>query len=237
MPRKATLISNSLICVVLVTVSFFVFTLNVDRTFLGITAPLYSGSRDTKTVAFMFIVNDNAHAANLPFITGSLNTAKAGATFFVSGMFAGNNMEMVKNLGDGFELGNHGFSGARLNITDKSKITTEIVFCRDIIKAVSGKTPALFTPPDLLYNRTTLGVAGELGYKTVLPTARRVTINWATADTNLVLSYATHDTKGGDIIMFRPTTATMQSIARVIAHFLERGFKIVSVGSLLHNSY
>jgi peptidoglycan/xylan/chitin deacetylase (PgdA/CDA1 family) len=217
----------------LLTLSFFVFSLDLGNTYIGIVAPLYNGKKDGSNVAFMFVVDDIKSSAAITAIMGTLTNANAGATFFVSGMFVGSNLELTKELSDDFEVGNYGFSNIKLNINDKVKIKNEIIFCNDLIKSVTGKDTKLFTPPQQLYNKTTLTAASELNYKTILPTARNATINWTTADTNLVASYATEGVKAGDIILFRPTAAAVQSLARIISYFLEQNFNILSVSDIL----
>ncbi len=235
MPHKSTLITNSIICLTLFTLAFFVFNLPLSNTYLSITAPLYNGDRDENKVAFVFVLDDNSYADNIEHISSSLTTANAKATFFLSGTFIPSNLELVKNLGTEFELGNYGFSNTNLNITDKSKIINEITLCGDLVKSVSDKNMQYFSPPNALYNNSTLGVAESLGYKTILPTNRKTSIDWQTADTNIVTSYATYNTKGGDIIFLTPTLATTQAISKIISSFLERDLTITSVGELFMN--
>jgi peptidoglycan/xylan/chitin deacetylase (PgdA/CDA1 family) len=206
-----------------------VFNLNSGDTYT-ITAPLYNGNKNKQNISFMFVVNDAEAAKTLPQITETLGSAKANATFFISGMFVANNLELTKNIASKFELGNYGFTGKKLNITDKNKIKDEIVFCHNIVKSVTDNDMNLFTPPGMFYNKTTLSASDDLGYKMILPTVRPATIDWSAADRNLVKSYATANVSAGDIILLYPTEATKNVLAEIISYFLERNFFIVSVG-------
>lgn len=233
MPKKRTVITNSIICGTLLVLAFFVFNLDLDRTYINTSAPLYNGSRDTKQVAFMFVVDNNDDANNLPVIMQALTNANASATFFISAATVLDNLGLVQQLGAQFELGNYGFSNIPLNIADKHTIAEEIAVCDSLIKSVTGQQMTLFTPPDGLYNKNTLGMADNLGYQTILPTSRKVSIDWDNTDTNLVASYATYDTQAGDIILLRPVDATRLAISKIIASFLSRDLTITSVGNLL----
>lgn len=230
---KRTVITNGIIGSLLLVLAFFAFNLNTNQTYLSITAPLYNGSRDTNKVAFMFIVDSTAAANNLPPIFQALTDAQAQATFFVSGASAVNNLATIQQIATQFELGNYGFSNTNLNIADKNLISEEISVCDSLIHALTGQKMRLFTPPDCLYNKNTLGIAANLGYQTVLPTVRKVAIDWDNTDSNLVAAYATYDTKAGDIILLRPTTATTQCISKIIASFMQRDLVVTSVGDLL----
>ncbi len=82
-------------------------------------------------------------------------------------------------------------------------------------------------------NGNTVAMASNLGYTTVLPSNRETVIDWHRADSNLVLSYATYNIQNGDIIALKPTVATMQSFAQIIAHYTTNGWKITSLSRLL----
>jgi peptidoglycan/xylan/chitin deacetylase (PgdA/CDA1 family) len=213
MHKKANIISNIIICSVLMVVSFFVFAVDTSETYVGITAPLYSGNTNTKSVSFMFIVDGNTNGDTVTQITDILKNARSRATFFVSGSWVANNIELTRTLGEEFELGNHGFTAAKLNISDKNKIKSEIENCHNIVASVTGIKMKLFTPPEQKYNKNTLSVAENLGYKTVLPTQKD-----------------TDEYKSGDLILIPANSSTVNDLARVISALLSRNFHIVSVG-------
>ena len=233
MPKKHTVITNSIICCTLLVLGWFVFNLDLGHSYINTSAPLYNGSRDSHQIALMFVVDNNDDATNLPVIMQALENAQANATFFITGTTALDNLGLVQELGTKFELGNYGFTNQPLNINDKNTIAESITICDNLVKAITGQQMTLFSPPDGLYNKNTLGMADNLGYRTILPTNRKVSIDWQNTDTNLVTSYATYDTQPGDIILLRPVTATRQSIAKILANYLSRDLTVTSVGHLL----
>jgi peptidoglycan/xylan/chitin deacetylase (PgdA/CDA1 family) len=199
----------------LLTLSFFVFTLDLSQTYVGITAPLYNGNTNNKNISFIFVIDKNTNTTVLPQIIDTLKNARAHSTFFVSGSWVAGNIELTKTLSADFELGNYGFTNAKLNINDSNKIKGEILYCHDIVKSVAGVEMNLFMPPDMEYNKTTLSAAESLGYRTILPTRN--------ADIN--------KPKAGDLILMYITKSNAETLSKTIANLLAQNFHIVSVGS------
>ena len=233
MSNKKVVITNTIICSVLLVLGFLVSTLNVSQTYLTVTAPLSNGKRDSHQIGLMFIIDDPKLADNLPLILETLTRAEANATFFLTGSAAINNLALLQKLATDFELGNYGFSNIALNIADKNLITEEIRLGDALINSLVHTKMQVFTPPTGAFNQHTLAMAHNLGYTTVLPTDRDAVIDWNTADSNLVLSYATYHVESGDIIALKPTTATLQCFAQVAAAYVTQGLKITSLGHLL----
>ena len=216
MSQKANIISNAVICSVLVILSVFVFTMDLSETFVDITAPLYSGDARSKSVSFMFTVDETATAANVTQITQSLENARSSATFFVSGGWVGKNIELTRTLAQKYELGNYGFSGGKLNLSDSAKIKNEIEQTHNLVSSVANYKMKLFTPPEQKYNKTTLSAAEGLGYTTVLPTQK-----------------TTPGYKGGDLILIPVNADTADDLDRIISNILSQNLRIVCVGDII----
>jgi peptidoglycan/xylan/chitin deacetylase (PgdA/CDA1 family) len=216
MHKKANIISNIVICSVLLTVSFFVFSVDTSESYVGITAPLYSGNTNTKNVSFMFIVSGSTDSSTLTKIINTLKNARSGATFFVSGSWAAKNIETIRALAAEFEIGNYGFSAVKLNISDKNKIKSEIENCHNLIMSVADVKMNLFTPPEQKYNKNTVSAAESLGYRTVLPTQN-----------------STGEYNSGDLILLHANTDTADGLAQTVSVLLTNNFHIVSVGDNL----
>ncbi len=234
MPNKRIVISNAIICSILCILGFLVSTVNTNQTYLTVTAPFYNGERNNQELGLMFIIDDPLLANNLPTILETLDKAEATATFFFTGTAAINNLELLQKLAIKHELGNYGFSNTLLNIADKSAITEEIRLSDALINSLVHKQMKVFTPPQYAYNKHTLAMADNLGYTTILPTNRNAVIDWETSDSNLVLSYATHNIQNGDIVALKPTVATMQCFSQIVADYTTRGLKIISLERLFH---
>lgn len=232
MPNKKVVISNTIICTVLFVLGFLVSTVNVGQTYLTVSAPLSNGNRNEQQIGLMFIIDNPELGNNLPTILDTLDKTNSTATFFFTGTAAINNLALLQELKSKQELGNYGFSNTALNVADKNLISDEIRLGDALINSLIHTQMKLFTPPLGLFNKHTIAMADNLNYTTVIPTNRDATINWETADSNLVLSYATHDIQNGDIIALKPTVATMQSFSQIIENYTTNGLKVISLERL-----
>lgn len=236
MPKQRVVITNTIICSVLLVLGFLVNTINIDKTYLSVTAPLSYGSRTSNQIGLMLIIDDPKLADNIPEILDTLQRFEASATFFFTGTAAINNLELLQAIADRYELGNYGFSNRALNSADKNFISEEIRLGDALVSSLVHKNMQVFTPPTGAFNKHTLAMAQNLGYTTVLPTNRDAVIDWDTTDSNLVLSYATYHIKAGDIVALKTTTATMQCFAQVAAAYTAQDLKIISLEHLLQLS-
>ena len=232
MSRKKIIISNAIICSLLCILGLIVSTVNVKQTYLTVSAPLTNGSRNQQQIGLMFIIDDAQLANNLTSILETLDKAQASATFFFTGSAAINNLALVQSIAKKHELGNYGISITTLNIADKNSITEEIQLSDALIKSLTGTQMKSFTPPNQAFNKHTLAMADNLNYTTVIPNDRNATIDWQTADSNLVLSYATYNIQNGDIIALTPTVATMQCFSQIVSNYLTNELQIISLAHL-----
>ena len=232
MSRKKIIISNAIICSLLCILGLIVSTVNVKQTYLTVSAPLTNGSRNQQQIGLMFIIDDAQLANNLTSILETLDKAQASATFFFTGSAAINNLALVQSIAKKHELGNYGFSNTPLNIADKNSIAEEIQLSDALIKSLTGTQMKSFTPPLQVFNKHTLAMADNLNYTTIIPTERNATIDWQTADSNLVLSYATYNIQNGDIIALKPTVATMQCFSQIVSNYLTNELQIISLAHL-----
>ena len=86
----------------------------------------------------------------------------------------------------------------------------------------------LFAPPSGSYNKTTLEVASNLGYKTIMWS--KDTIDWRDKNSELIFSRATKNLVNGDLILMHPTKATLDVLDSIIKEIKRQNFKIVTVG-------
>jgi peptidoglycan/xylan/chitin deacetylase (PgdA/CDA1 family) len=72
-------------------------------------------------------------------------------------------------------------------------------------------------------------IASELGYKTIMWTDGRDTIDWRDKDVDLIYSRAIKNCKGGDLILMHPTEATKNALDRIIKTLKDKGFELCTV--------
>ncbi len=98
MLNKKVVITNSIICAVLLVLGFLVSTLNVQQSYITVAAPLSYGNRNSQQIGLMFVVDDPQLANNLPPILDSMDHAEISATFFFTGTAAINNLELLQKI-------------------------------------------------------------------------------------------------------------------------------------------
>ncbi len=91
----------------------------------------------------------------------------------------------------------------------------------------------LFAPPSGSYNKKTVEMANELGYKTIMWTEGRDTIDWRDKDSEVIYSRAIKNCKGGDFVLMHPTEATKNALDRIIKTLKQQGFELCTVSENL----
>ena len=149
-------------------------------------------------------------------------------TFFIGGRWADDNAEMLREIVKrGHELGNHGYFHKDQDTLSYEKNTEEIRVCGELVYTLTGVQPTLFAPPSGAYSEDTVNAADALGYKTILWS--KDTIDWRDHDRSLIISRATKDVSGGDLILMHPTAETAQALASVLLEYSQKGLEAVPV--------
>ena len=168
-------------------------------------------------------------------ILHALEVGGAKATFFVGGSWASKNGELLnKIISAGHEIGNHGYLHKDHDKISNERQYQEIKTCHDMVKGISGVEMTLFAPPSGAYNRDTVRIADELGYKTIMWTLD--TIDWRDKSADLVYKRATKKLNNGNLILMHPTAHTLQALPGIIATYKNAGFDLVSVSENIMSS-
>ncbi|HEY8389592.1 MAG TPA: polysaccharide deacetylase family protein [Clostridia bacterium] len=149
-------------------------------------------------------------------------------TFFIGGSWAANNGEVLKEIAaHGHEIANHGYFHKDHKTLSRERNKEEIYVTEKVIESTCGIKTTLFAPPSGSYNKLTLDVAAELGYKTIMWS--RDTIDWRDKDTSLIYKRATSKAANGDLILMHPTKNTLEALPNIIKTLKEKGFNLVTV--------
>jgi len=186
----------------------------------------YYGDKDGKGISLMVNVYwGNEYLENMLDI---MKTKGIKATFFVGGMWAIDNEELVKRIiKDGHEIGNHGYKHKSQDKLNEDEAKQEIMTTHDIISKMTGVEMNLFAPPSGAYNDQTLTLTETIGYKTIMWT--KDTIDWRDHNDDLIYSRATKNVNGGDLILMHPTEDTVKALAKIIDTISGKGLKFVTV--------
>lgn len=226
--RMLAVLSNAAVAAVMIFV--FVFTIlptgGIVDTAGGDYQPYTNGNRANKNVSLMFNVYQNTEV-----VEGILDVLKnhgAKATFFVGGCWADDNADCLnKIVGDGHELGNHGYFHKDHKKLDYDKNKEEIHLTEVVTEALCGVKTRLFAPPSGAYGKTTLEVCSDLGYKVIMWS--KDTIDWRDKSEAKVKKRATENLENGDFILMHPMPHTLAALDDILDFYESVGFKAVTV--------
>nr|MBO4517358.1 polysaccharide deacetylase family protein [Clostridia bacterium] len=227
--RKISLITNTILVAAFTVVFAVGFLPQKAMPIYGGTeiSAVYSGVRGTDKVSFMFNVYENA--AVVEKIVDLLNENDIKATFFVGGCWADDNGKTLNRIVEsGHELANHGYFHKDHANLDYAKNKEEIYLTGVIVKALCGAELKLFAPPSGSYSAATLQAATDLGYKVIMWS--KDTIDWRDKDKAKIVSRATKNLTGGDLILMHPKEHTLNALPDIIAYCRDKGLNPVPVG-------
>lgn len=193
----------------------------------------YNGNVNEKQVSLMV----NVYWGN-EYLEDMLETFKENdikTTFFVGGSWAVKYPELLMKIyKDGHEIGNHGFNHKDHDKLSYAQNQTEIHSAHKVVKEYTGLDMKLFAPPSGAFSNTTIEVAKNLGYDTIMWS--KDTIDWRDQNKDLIFKRATTKIKNGDLILMHPTASTALALEDIIKSLNSQGFKIVSVSQNIYNN-
>ena len=193
-------------------------------------SPYYHGDTTRNNISLM--INVYWGTEYIEPMLEILKEKGAKCTFFVGGMWASKNAELLnKIVADGHEIGNHGYYHKDHDKISEEKNREEIYQTHEIVKALSGVEMNLFAPPSGAFNQTTLEVASEMGYVTIMWT--KDTIDWRDKDTSLIYSRAIKNPQNGDLILMHPTKNTLEALPDIIDFYQSSNFNVTTVSETI----
>ncbi len=219
-----------IVLMLLVVASCAVLGVNMITTSSVINGVYYSGNEDSNKISLM--INVYWGTEYLDGMLEILDKYDVKTTFFVGGTWAVKESDMLEKIYEsGHEIGNHGYSHKDQDKLSREQNQKEILMTHNIVDELLGFEMNLFAPPSGAYSKTTVEVASELGYQTIMWT--RDTIDWRDKDADLIYSRAVKDAKGGDLVLMHPTEKTLEALERIIITLQEKGLKITTVSDNL----
>lgn len=195
--------------------------------------PIYFGDKNSNNVTLM--INVYWGTEYLDKMLTTLKKLDIKTTFFVGGIWAQKENGMLNRIKeDGHEIANHGYFHKDHDKISAERNREEISMTEQVIEKTCGVKTKLFMPPSGAFNQTTLKVAGELGYKTIMWS--KDTIDWRDKNPTLIYNRATQNIAGGDLILMHPTLATSEVLEDIIVSLKRGGWNLVTVSKNLETS-
>ena len=192
----------------------------------------YSGDETSKKVSLM--INVYWGTEYLDEMLQILSNNNVKTTFFVGGTWAVKESDMLEKIHrDGHEIGNHGYYHKDQGKLSAEKNHEEIFNTHKLVKSLIGVDMNLFAPPSGSFSKKTVEIASNLGYKTIMWTDGRDTIDWRDHDAQLIYNRAVNKCKGGDFILMHPTESTKNALDNIIKTLKGNGFELCTVSENL----
>jgi peptidoglycan/xylan/chitin deacetylase (PgdA/CDA1 family) len=198
---------------------------------------VWRGSRSRRSIALTF---DDGPSESTPELLEVLAEHRAAATFFQ----CGTNVERLPHVARevaraGHEIGNHGYSHARLYFRSAASIHEELRRAQEVIAEATGRTPVLFRAPygvrwpGMREAQRRLGLTGvmwtAIGKDWKLNSARIFGRLLQAAGNGAI--FCLHD--GRDIRPKPDIRETLEAVRRLVPELQARGFRLETVSQLV----
>lgn len=219
--------SNIVICFILICLFSLTYLGGAVKVFSSSNNEVfYHGNLNKKNISLMFNVYMGSEF--IEPILSILEKYNAKVTFFVGGSWVSKNTDLLVEIdAKGHEIGNHGYWHKDHKNISQSQNESEIYLTHKIVKSTIDKDMTLFAPPSGSYSQTTIKVASNLGYKTIMWT--KDTIDWRDQNIELIYTRAIKNDCGGDLILMHPTKSTLEALERVVLFYCNNGYKLTTV--------
>ena len=197
--------------------------------------PYCKGGRG-KEIALTF--DDGPSLQNTEEILGILKEYGIRATFFVIGENAAADPERIRMIHEaGHEIGNHTYTHAYISKIKPEQLREEIRKTEAVLKEITGEKPNVFRPPGGYYDKASLAVLEEMGYKSILWSLD--TRDWSMPKSDTIVSKIEENAVGGDIILFHDLNdkrlPTPEALKRILPYLKENGYEFVTISEMIEN--
>lgn len=193
--------------------------------------PMKRGDPSKKMIAITF--DDGPHPLTTPRILEILKEHGAKATFFVVGMMAEANPDLILEEAKGGHLiANHTYHHVNLTKIPREYIGIELKACELVIKHITGRKTMFFRPPGGDYNPFVSEVADKLGYTMVLWTDDPG--DYASLGGQLLRSrLLSKISPGGIILLHDGLQETIDFLPQLLSILKAEGYTFVTVDAFL----
>lgn len=203
----------------------------VSRTSLR---PIYSAQTTEKVTALTFDISWGKVMA--PKVLDVLKQENLKATFFLSGPWAKNHVELVRRIqADGHQIESHGQAHVDLNSLGREGAARNIAQAHAILAELTGRQPRYIRPPNGAFDKHSVQAARDLNYETVIWSVD--SLDWKNPGVQTIINRTTKLIHPGAIILMHASDSckqTDQALPTVIRTLREQGWKFVLLDDLIH---
>ena len=194
-------------------------------------SPYYRGPADKPWVSLM--VNVDWGNEYIPSMLETFKRYGVTTTWFLTGTWAEKFPDLAEQISQaGHEIGNHGGCHGMPSQMSQEQVRDLILTGEEKIMDITGQKPMLFAPPAGDFNKQTVAVAAELGYKTILWTLD--TIDWQRPAPTVIIDRVVGRIQNGAFVLMHPTEPTAQALPLIIEQLQQKGYSVVPVLQILN---
>ena len=202
------------------------------------------GKPEGKKVALTF--DDGPNEKYTPRILDILSQYKVPSTFFVIGINALSNQELLERIyNEGHEIGNHTFTHADTSNISDFRLKLELSITQRVIQDVLGHSTLLFRPPGSLdsYSLNSedylpIVKTQQMGYTVVGESIDPR--DWADPTAEEIYQKVMKDLPDGNVILMHDSggnrESTIEALPRILEELKKQGYEFVTVSSLIGKS-
>ena len=191
---------------------------------------IYAGNSESNKVSFM--INVYWGTEFVEPILKILNDYNVKCTFFVGCMWANKEPEVLREIyKNGHEIASHGYNHKEHEKLSLEQNLEEMQKTHKVIKDILGIDITLFAPPGGSYNKHTTEAAKLMNYKTIMWS--KDTIDWRDQNTKLIISRATNNLRGGDLVLMHPKEKTVEALPSILQYAKDHGLIATTVSDTI----
>ena len=197
--------------------------------------PLITAGRPETGVVALTFDQGVKGPGETPRVLDILREARASSTFFVIGVWAENNLDLLRRMvAEGHELANHTYDHPDLRQISDQQIAEQLEHTERIVQqAVGESTKPYMRPPSSAYDDRVLAAVNRLGYTMVCWSLDST--DWRAESTPAsVVEWVVGKAKPGDIIVFHgysPKTAA--ALPDIVRGLKQKGYRLGTVSQVL----
>ncbi|MGI5920626.1 MAG: polysaccharide deacetylase family protein [Syntrophomonadaceae bacterium] len=230
-PRKA-LITIGVLALFITAASGIMVTRNSNGTVMtsNMADPIYQGNTGQKVVALT--VNVDWGEEFIPAMLEQFKKHKVRVTFFVTGVWAQRNPELLKQMyAEGHSIQNHGYKHINFNSLSAAEASREIKKAEKIIYDIIGYKTTFFAPPSGEFNKEVARGIGDINYKLVMWSVD--TVDWKRPSPYIIVNRVMNKVHNDAIILMHPTDPTVKALPDMLAKLTQEEYKMVTIDKIL----
>lgn len=187
-----------------------------------------------KNEGIILTFDDGPDPETTPMILDLLKKENLKATFFVIGMKAVKNPELLdRMILEGHTVGNHSFSHHKaIAFFSHGKLEEDLSKCSRVIREITGHNPVFFRPPFGVTNPKFGRIVNRLGMKSIGWTVR--SFDTIKTDSKVLAAKICRKTKPGSILLFHDTRkVTVEALPEMLAHFKKNNLAVIPIHQAL----